>query len=156
MKNISSEKLHSLYPTEEDILMAKELSRKLAKLDIQSDVVNLRIGSIKQPLKLPEPILNLLLDIIDQMAQGNAISLLPHQKELTTQVAADLLNVSRPYLVQLLEHGDIPFRKIGTKRRVLAKDLFVYKTKIDNQRYQTLEKLTEEAQKLDQGYDDDE
>lgn len=73
-----------------------------------------------------------------QIAKGNKVTLIPVKKELTTQEAADILNISRPYLVDLLESGKIPFRKVGTWRRVRYKDVIDYKNQIDTQRMQTL------------------
>lgn len=101
---------------------------------------------------LPASALELLKNILVQMAQGNAITLIPVYAELTTQQAAEILNVSRPYLVKLLENGDIPFTKKGTHRRVLFKDVQTYKTMIDNQRMKALDELTSQAQALDMGY----
>ncbi len=73
--------------------------------------------------------------------------------KLTTQKAADLLNVSRPYLVGLLKSGKIPYHKVGTRRRVHAQDVLAYKTSIANQRLKTLETLSKQAQHLKMGYE---
>lgn len=152
------------YPTQEDIELAKKSSEKLTSFkdklqkslqNKKHNAVNFTIASIKQPIDLPESVFNLLLEILEQTAQGNAVSILPHDEELTTQEAADLLNVSRPYLVKLLENNDIPHRKVGTKRRILAKDIFAYKSEIDNKRLKVLNELAEEAQKLNLGYGED-
>jgi excisionase family DNA binding protein len=76
----------------------------------------------------------------------------PINTELTVQEAADLLNVSLSYLLQLLKREKIPFYTVGNQRKILLTDLRAYKAKINKARYQTLKELTEEAQKLDLGY----
>lgn len=101
---------------------------------------------------IPDSALRLLVTILAQMAKGNAVTLIPVHAELTTQEAADMLNVSRPYLVELLEQGKIPFRKVGTRRRIFVNDILHYKEKIDKARLKTLEELSEQAQELDMGH----
>ncbi|MBR8835241.1 MAG: helix-turn-helix domain-containing protein [Stigonema ocellatum SAG 48.90 = DSM 106950] len=78
--------------------------------------------------------------------------MLPLQAELSTEEAADLLNISRPYLVKLLLEGTIPSRKVGVYRRVRASDILYYKQQNEAARHQALDELTKQAQELDMGY----
>lgn len=142
-------------PTEQEVEEAKLSSRTLSKY-ADADRVQLSIkGSNDQSdeLVLPGHALQLLLDVLSEMSRGNAISIMPIHAELSTQDAANILNVSRPFLVGLLEKGKINFHKVGTHRRVLAKDVIDYKQLIDNEKMGALDKLTEESQKLGMGYE---
>ena len=85
----------------------------------------------RETVELPPSVAALLLEILKDMAAGSAVAVLRRDAELTTQQAADYLNVSRPFLVGLLEAGDVPFRKVGTHRRVQFEDLRRYKHAMD-------------------------
>lgn len=105
-----------------------------------------------EDLVLPGPVLQLLLDILSEMAKGNAISLVPIHHELSTQEAANLLNISRPHLVSLLEKGELLFRKVGAHRRVLAKDVLEYKARVSGLRQAALDELAVLSQEHGMGY----
>lgn len=92
---------------------------------------------------LPASAFKLLLSILAQMAEGKAVSLATVHAELTTQEAADLMNVSRPYFIRLLEEKKIPFRKVGTRRRVLWQDLMAYQHKIETARRKILDEVAQ-------------
>lgn len=99
-----------------------------------------------EELELPDSVYALLVRIVREMDQGNGVTIFPVHAELTTQQAAGLLNVSRPYLVRLLSDGEIPFHKVGRHRRVRVEDLLAYKERRDKERRHLLSKMTREAQ----------
>ncbi len=145
-------------PTDRDVDLAKTCAPVLSQIlgrhrDASEfdDRVKF-LDEMGETVILPAAALELLKSVMVQMAQGNAVTLVPIHAELTTQQAADILNVSRPYLVKLLERGDMPFVKKGTHRRVLFSDVQAYKVSIDKQRMQALDALSEQAQALDMGY----
>ena len=106
----------------------------------------------RETVELPPSVVALLLEILKDMAAGSAVAVLRRDAELTTQQAADYLNVSRPFLVGLLEAGDVPFRKVGTHRRVQFEDLRRYKHAMDAARRGALDELAADAQEPDMGY----
>ncbi len=112
-------------------------------------------GGLHASVPIPAAVLKLLQGILVQMAQGNAVTLVPVHAELTTHQAADLLNVSRPFLIVRLEQGEIPFRKVGTHRRIRLSELMAYKQEIDQQRATALDALAAQAQELGLGYTGD-
>lgn len=141
-------------PTQAEMEQAKISSRTLSKYaDADRVQMSLR-GSNGETdeLVLPGHVIQILLDVLSEMSRGNAISLIPHHQELSTQEAANLLNVSRPYLVGLLEKGELPFRKVGSHRRVLLTDVLSYKESIDQRRRKALAELTALSQDEDMGY----
>lgn len=153
---MSSLQKNAIMPSKKEAALAEESLKALTSC-INSTSVPLTVQLIeenkrKHQIIIPPTALKLLLDILGQISEGNAVALMPVHAELTTQEAADLLNVSRPYLVQLLEEHKIPHRKVGSKRRVLMKDVLRYKENIEQERLKTLAELSEQAQKLNMGY----
>lgn len=144
-----------IVPTAEDAALAKKALHVLASHRDQSMDLHVQIiQKRKTPgrLLLPPSAVQLLFTILDEMSAGNAVTLIPIHDELTTQEAADVLNVSRPFLVNLLDEQKIPYRKVGTHRRILFTDLMRYKHQIDAERRATLDQLTHDAQALKMGY----
>ena len=92
-------------------------------------------------VELPTSALRLLVDVLSELAEGNAVKVVPIHAELTTQEAADMLNVSRPHLVKLLESGALAFHKTGKHRRIRFADLMVFKTEQDRASAQAMEAL---------------
>ena len=93
-----------------------------------------------------------IVALLEELAAGNAVSIVPISAELTTNQAARILNVSRPYLVKLLEEKKIPFKMVGTHRRIRAKDLFEYKRRDDQERERIANELAKQGQLLGMGY----
>ncbi len=128
---------------------AEELSRLLGQMP-HAERAQVKLDG--SDLILPRQALALLRDLLVEMAQGNAVTIVPTHAELTTQEAANLLNVSRPYLVKLLENGDIPFTKAGTHRRIRYQDLMTYREQRMLESKSALDELTAQAQELNMGY----
>ncbi len=146
-------------PNQHESSLARESGRVLVALlserGAQSESISVRIGGDDEPhevVTLPVSALRLMTQVLEQMARGNVVALMPVGREISTFEAADILNVSRPYLIKLLETGEIPFRRVGTHRRVSLRDLLEYKRADDTKRSARLDDLTAEAQELDMGY----
>ncbi len=114
--------------------------------------VKIKIQDTDEFITIPRKALVLLSAIIRNMAEGRSISIIPSNSEISTQQAADMLHVSRPHLVKLLETQKIPFKKVGSHRRVLLKDIMNYEEKLTKQRESQLEFLSSQAQDLNLGY----
>jgi excisionase family DNA binding protein len=138
-------------PSEADAVLAKETSRVLASHIRNSDPMELRISDDPSPdgmVKLPLSAARMLVRILEEMARGNAVTLIPVHAELTTQEAAEMLNISRPSLIQLLDEGKIDYRRVGTHRRVRFEGLMKYKRAAEAARRAALEELAAYDQEL--------
>ncbi len=104
------------------------------------------VGPEGQEILIPEPVYRVLEQVVPLLAADMAVSIVPVGHQLTTQEAADLLNVSRPHLIKLLEEGAVSFERVGTHRRIRFEDLMEYKHKREKERRKALKKLTRIAQ----------
>lgn len=144
----------TVQPSETDRSDAASASNALARLAGQGRVrVEAMVNGLPaQTFVLPASAVRLLTDMLAHLAQGRAVAVMPEEAELTTQQAADMLNVSRPYLVQLIESGAIPFHKTGTHRRIRLRDLLDYRERKTAGSQAALDALTAQAQELGIGY----
>lgn len=113
--------------------------------------ISLDLGGA-QRVEVPREAVQLLRDALLRMGEGVTVQLQTVHEELTTQEAADLLNVSRPYFVKLLDQGVLPSYKVGTHRRVSRECVLAFKKALQEKQHKTLDTLTEQAQKLGVGY----
>jgi excisionase family DNA binding protein len=142
--------LMPMLPSETDATLARETSRLLApRMDSKAPLRFRVVDAAKEEtLQLPAPAVRMLVRILEEMARGNAVTLIPVHAELTTQEAADMLNVSRPYLIQLLDEGKMEYRKVGTHRRVRFDALMAYKRQSDAERRAALAELAAYDQEI--------
>jgi excisionase family DNA binding protein len=140
-------------PSPKEIQFAENLGRELTVLcDAKNDhdiKIAFHYKSKNVEIPFPRKVLFLLVRILEQMAAGNAITLIPIHAELTTQEAADLLNVSRPFMVKLLEEKKIRHHKVGTHRRIKFEDLMKYRAQIQVESEQAMDELTRLGQELE-------
>jgi excisionase family DNA binding protein len=139
-------------PTKDDAALAEESGRKLAAHLGHDSELRLEVKGTSEELKFPPVALRLLVRVLAELGRGNAVALTPLRAELTTQQAADLLNVSRPHVVKLLDEGAMPSRKVGSHRRVKLADLLSYKEETLAKRHAVLDELAALSQELDMGY----
>lgn len=130
--------------------LLKETSKRMTKGD--SNYINIAIEGKGELMKIPKKAMTLLFEIMKNMAEGKSLTLIPSATEVSTQQAADLLHVSRPHLVKLLEEGQIPFKKVGSHRRIELKDILAYEEEQKKNRKDQLDFLSRQAQELNLGY----
>lgn len=141
-----------LPPTPRDAEIARCTYEALSPYGGMDRPLKLRVLDQEQAIDLPAGAVDLLVHVLEAMAEGQGVTLIPESAELTTVQAADVLNVSRPYLIKLLDRKAIPHRKVGRHRRIRMEDVMAYKHAIDRERQEALAELTREAQVQDMGY----
>ncbi|MBS62580.1 helix-turn-helix domain-containing protein [Salinisphaera sp.] len=150
---MSTDSANGALPDEESVALARESAQALARLlRDRPDSDRARVKLDGQDLVLPRHALALLRDLLTDMAQGHAVTVVPRHAELTTQQAAEMLNVSRPHLIKLLENGDISFTKAGSHRRIRFEDVAAYKAQQKERSQARLAELARLAQEDDLGY----
>lgn len=146
----------SAFPEAREIAAAVQGQRDLAAyLTTRTDTQRIEIYDAENKahtVDLPTSALRLLVDILGELALGNSVKVVPVHAELTTQEAADLLNVSRPHLVKLLEERALPHFKTGRHRRVLFSDLMAFKNKRDEASRKAMDDLSRLSEELEMGY----
>lgn len=144
MTVLKKEAFFDRLPDEVEIKNAEQLRTIVASQIKEGEPTTLSLaleGGNVQNVTLAPALTASLLEVLRLVSSGRGFRMIPVESELTTQQAADLLNVSRPFLVKLLEEGNIPFTKTGRHRRVRADDLFAYKEKRDAERSDALSDL---------------
>jgi excisionase family DNA binding protein len=132
-------------------ITAIEVSSRIVKRSKHA-YIRIKVQEHGGYVNIPKKAFQLLVYIMKTMAEGKSISLMPLDSEISTEQAAQILNVSRPHVVKLLESGTIPFTKAGTHRRIALNDVLAYKEKQKEITEQNLAFLTQQAQELNFGY----
>ena len=125
---------------------SKAKTKPRVTLSVQSN------GHAEDLVPIPLPAFQLLTEILTEMAKGNAVTFIPIHAELTTQQAAKILNVSRPFLIGLIDSGKLHCNMVGRHRRIKFEDLINFKRGIDEERHRVLDELAAEAQELNPDY----
>ncbi|MBZ0295072.1 MAG: helix-turn-helix domain-containing protein [Anaerolineae bacterium] len=144
-----------LPPSEREAIIARTSKQLLSRYVREDQPLTVQVmdADHEEPIELPAGAVTLLLDILGAMASGQGVTIIPEDAELTTVQAADILHVSRPFLIKLLDEGQIPYRRVGKHRRIRMEDVMNYKRTIDQQREAVLDQLVADAQDQDMGYD---
>jgi excisionase family DNA binding protein len=125
---------------------AAEKLRKVAEANQDVSIVVREVPNLVVPL--PARAVQLILKLLETMSERIPVSIIPHEAELTTQQAADYLNVSRPFLTGLIDKGAIKHRMVGRRRKIKFADLLEFERASREQRRQAIQQMSEEARKL--------
>lgn len=143
-------------PSAEEIALAKLGSQELsAVLEINGEAQKINVidkeGKTHE-VTIPSSALNMMVEVLTQLGQGNSVSITPIHAELTTQEGADMLNMSRPTFIKLLDSQEIPFSRTGNRRKVAYADLMAYKQRLEQRRLAALDELSALDQEMGMGY----
>lgn len=141
-------------PTPQDASLARDSRQSLSRFARRGKPLTVKVKEAgrEQPIDLPAGAVTVLMEVLEAMAAGRGVTIIPENTEVTTVEAAGILNVSRPYLIKLLEEKAIPHRLVGKHRRILIDDVIDYKERIDAAREHVLAQLTADAQENEMGY----
>ncbi len=139
-------------PTERDVQVASQVMSELNTAKGKPPAKYMLTSSSGFEIELSEGAFALLIQILTEMSKGNGLMVMPIHAELTTQQAADFLNVSRPFVIGMLQKGEIPFRTVGRHRRVRLEDIVNYRKRVEEKRLSALDELAAQAQELNMGY----
>lgn len=152
MSKLLAGPVRSVELPEQETTLARTSSHALAEFDIAEAPLMLRLENTQTGQQMettvPATAVRVLADVLARMADGQAVTLIPLHAELSTQQAADILNVSRPFFIKLLEEGKIPYRKVGEQRRVRYQDLRSYMEEHQKAANMALAEMTAEAESL--------
>ncbi|HEX8395555.1 MAG TPA: helix-turn-helix domain-containing protein [Longimicrobium sp.] len=137
-------------PSADDVDLAKRSASALRRITRPDGAVTLILSRDQgsEQVTIPEIAFQMLEQILGEFAQGHAVALAPVDRQVTTQEGADILNVSRPHLVKLLEAGEIRFTRVGTHRRIRLADLLEYKARMDADADRAARELVELSQEM--------
>lgn len=142
--------LSNRLPNDVETSMAHDAFLKLASLSTrQQNVTFVADGDSPVSIEVPASVAQLITELLRHIGKGHAVTFVPFGAELTTQQAADMLNVSRPFLIGLLETGTIAYHKVGTHRRVRASDVIAYRNKRSEEQQAALTELAQLGQEYD-------
>lgn len=150
MKSAADTLMTPVRPSREDAYLARASASRLSQMKKRPGAVTVTVAQDRgaEELTIPAIALDLLEMILEELGQGHAVALAPLEREVSTQTAADVLNVSRPHLIKLLESGAMPFSRVGTHRRVRLTDVLEYKARMDEEADQAYQQLVQQGQEL--------
>ena len=144
-------RIDPILPSDQDAMLARAAQLALERSETLDKAMHVQINAAGRELTtldLPPVVTRLLMDILKETAAGNAVSLVTVEAEITTHQAATILNVSRPYVIGMIDKGLLPARMVGNQRRLPLRDVLAYKAENRAKRRETLREMTVLDQEL--------